>query len=342
MLIKEFIRRDYKTVGPYQWVQGIKHDLASNNALVVMEDGTYLGVLTSRDVVVKSHNLVIDCVLPKSPITSRHFIDHVLELMDEENTDVLPVVEDGQFDGVVFKNDLIGRLFTIIEKQKHHVRSIVHDLRNPITNISSLTSLLKSDGSHNPQELLEYTEQACSFANEIINELLMVSEIEDDQAPTKNEQTEITGFLRESISSCRGAMVAKNITLSEFLPNTPFYLSIDRIKLHRALFNLLSNAVKFTPEGGNITVSAESTDAMITISIADTGIGIPESMQPVIFEKFTKAKRFGTNGENSTGLGMYITKQLVELQGGRIWLESEEGKGTTFYIEFKGGSSIPS
>lgn len=339
MLIKEFIRRDYKTVGPYQWVQGIKHDLADNNALVVMEDGTYLGVLTSRDVVVKSHNLVIDCVLPKSPITSRHFIDHVLELMDEENTDVLPVMEDGHFDGVVFKNDLIGRLFAIIEKQKHHVRSIVHDLRNPITNISSLTSMLKSETPYNPQELLDYTEQACSFANEIINELLVVAEVEDHQTPSKNETTEMMDFVKESISSCMGATAAKHISLTESFPDTPFYLSIDRVKLHRALFNLLSNAVKFTPEGGNITVSAEIADTVLTISVSDTGIGIPESMQPVIFEKFTKAKRFGTNGENSTGLGMYITKQLIEIHGGRIWLESEEGNGTTFYIEFKSDSS---
>jgi two-component system sensor histidine kinase VicK len=99
------------------------------------------------------------------------------------------------------------------------------------------------------------------------------------------------------------------------------------------LENLLSNAVKFTHAGGQVTISLKNKGKKVLLQVSDTGIGIPQKLQTSIFDKFTKANRKGTKGESTTGLGLFIVKQIVDIHHGKIWLESEEGIGTTFFIE---------
>ncbi len=97
--------------------------------------------------------------------------------------------------------------------------------------------------------------------------------------------------------------------------------------------NLISNALKFTPEGGSITVNVEESDRSVLISVADTGIGIPKKYHATLFDKFSQARRTGLKGQHSTGLGMSIIKTIVDWHQGKIWFNSEENKGTTFYVE---------
>jgi two-component system sensor histidine kinase VicK len=100
------------------------------------------------------------------------------------------------------------------------------------------------------------------------------------------------------------------------------------------LDNLLSNAVKFTPEGGQVLVSLRQQEAKkVVLQVSDNGVGIPNALQDSVFDKFTKANRQGTGGEITIGLGLFIAKQIVELHQGKIWLESREQEGTTFYVE---------
>jgi two-component system sensor histidine kinase VicK len=101
------------------------------------------------------------------------------------------------------------------------------------------------------------------------------------------------------------------------------------------LENLISNAVKFTHAGGEVRISLKNKAQKVLMQVSDTGIGIPSKWQKNIFDKFTKANRKGTQGETTTGLGLYIVKQIVDLHKGKIWVESEENKGTSFFIEFK-------
>jgi two-component system sensor histidine kinase VicK len=107
----------------------------------------------------------------------------------------------------------------------------------------------------------------------------------------------------------------------------------DEVKFMQVINNLISNAIKFTHDGGIITIRIEEKKNLILISIQDNGIGIPEHLQDGLFEKFTKARRPGIKGEPSVGLGMSISKTIVEWHKGRMWFESKEHKGTTFYIE---------
>lgn len=341
MLIQELVSKDFKTVEPYQCVQAVKNDLADESALVVMDKGEFVGLLTLRDVVIKAHNLVIDCILPKPSITSQDFLENVLNLMISEHADALSVIDEGLFVGVVYKNDLMFLLQKVNLERQEHIRTIVHDLRNPIANISGLTEMLKLNSDSAKQELIGYAEDACAFANDIINDLLVSAEMEESGTKLSMHKTDIILFLKSCLNNISSSAMVKNIEVKDALPNTSFNLKIDKLKFKRAILNLLSNAIKFTPKGGYVKVGATIKGTKIVISVADNGIGVPKSLQPIIFDKFTKAKRPGTNNEKSVGLGMYITKQLIEQHNGKIWLESEKGKGTTFFIKLENKQKSP-
>jgi len=107
-------------------------------------------------------------------------------------------------------------------------------------------------------------------------------------------------------------------------------VEVDRKMMGRVLGNLFHNAIKFTPDGGRIAIGAAVADDKITASVADTGVGIPAEDLPRIFERFYKVDR--ARGKSGTGLGLAIARHVVEAHGGRIWAESVEGKGATFYF----------
>jgi two-component system sensor histidine kinase VicK len=111
------------------------------------------------------------------------------------------------------------------------------------------------------------------------------------------------------------------------------YADIDENKFLQVINNLLGNALKFTPDGGLLSVAVSQHPSHVLVTVADNGIGIPAALQAGLFERFTPARRPGLRGEKSTGLGMSIIKTIVELHHGHIWFESEEGCGTTFYIQ---------
>lgn len=121
-----------------------------------------------------------------------------------------------------------------------------------------------------------------------------------------------------------------------FQTNAPvIYIATDDMKLLQVVNNLTSNAIKFTRPGDEIRISVQDTPQSVIISISDTGIGIPKLLQPFLFEKHGPAGRTGLNGEKSNGLGLSISRNLTVLLGGRLSFESEEGKGSTFYVELK-------
>ncbi|RZL10649.1 MAG: ATP-binding protein [Hymenobacter sp.] len=106
----------------------------------------------------------------------------------------------------------------------------------------------------------------------------------------------------------------------------------------QVLNNLLGNCLKFTPDGGVVSVRVTQQPTQILLTVADTGIGIPAALLPRLFERFTPARRVGLRGEKSTGLGMSVIKTIVALHHGRIWVESEENRGTTFFIQLPLGA----
>ena len=152
--------------------------------------------------------------------------------------------------------------------------------------------------------------------------------------PVKFEQqTVLNQFLKNCIQFQELQAREKSIEIIFISSVEKVYADISRDKMMRAITNLLSNSIKFTRETGKIELSISLKDKRPLITIRDNGIGIPKNKQPFLFEKFSVARRAGTKGEKSTGLGMFIVKEIIDKHTGKLTFESEENKGTSFYIE---------
>ncbi|QHT65306.1 PAS domain S-box protein [Rhodocytophaga rosea] len=235
------------------------------------------------------------------------------------------------------------KLKKLYESQEILIHTVAHDLKNPIHIIKTLSSFLKKDMDAF-QEIdeqkkfrslthLEMIETSCEKAYSIIKDLLLIGEIELGKQPLEKENIEMKSFIEPLLRPFQLAAKEKGIGIHIDFSSEPVYAQINRDKFTRVIENLLSNAIKFTSNGGQVTVRSKKESQRVLLQVSDTGIGIPDSIQSNVFQKFTKAKRRGTEGEATTGLGLYIVKQIVELHKGNIWLESKENIGTSFYIE---------
>ena len=218
---------------------------------------------------------------------------------------------------------------------------VAHDLKSPINTITSLAGFLKKNlqklppaGDKHEQNmlLLQLISDTCQKAYATIRDLLLIGGFKSTH---DFEETDLGGFLESQLSVLGMEARKKGIHLTFDPPPVPLYATVNRDKFVRVLENLLSNAVKFTDPGGQVNVSLRPEGQRVILQISDTGIGIPAGLQPSIFNMFTRAGRKGTQGETTTGLGLYIVKQIVEMHGGRIWVESQENVGTSFFIALK-------
>lgn len=238
------------------------------------------------------------------------------------------------------QNESLQRAFLNLElndKEKDRIlRAVAHDLRNPIAGIGSLTALLLSeaDVDGEQKDLLELIKLATNNSLELIREILEATGTIGEKI-TKKEMVEINLLVSNSIDLLRFKAAEKNQRIVFEALDTPEELYISREKIWRVMSNLISNAIKFSPRGAEILVKVGHRDDNILISVKDHGIGIPAEMKQTVFNMFTEAKRPGTIGEPSFGLGLSISKQIVESHGGEIWFESVPGKGTTFYVLLK-------
>jgi signal transduction histidine kinase len=223
-----------------------------------------------------------------------------------------------------------------VNQDKDRIMGIVaHDLRNPISAVSSLTEIMmETTGEQTEQyEILKMIKTACNSSLELINEILLMAEMSGERSKVVKETVDVNEFLITGINLIRFRAQEKNQEIEPDLLILSTTMNVDPEKFRRVISNLITNAIKFSPEGSIIRVSAEKQTDRLLISVKDHGIGIPDAMKDSIFEPFTISKRLGTSGEKPFGLGLSIVKQIVEAHDGRIWCESEDGKGTTFFVE---------
>lgn len=213
--------------------------------------------------------------------------------------------------------------------------TVAHDLRNPIQAIQGVATILKlqlKDPADSDIEVINLIDTSCKKALHLISELLESSEMDSATFVLHTTPTAIDIFIHRTLKGFLPRIEEKQLNLTLDLRCEDAYAEIHHQKFARVIENLVSNAIKFTPEQGSIHMKSFNVDDQIKIEIEDSGIGIPEDLQSVIFDKFSKAGRSGLKGEKSTGLGMYIVKQIVELHDGQISLFSAEGQGTRFSI----------
>lgn len=207
---------------------------------------------------------------------------------------------------------------------------VAHDLRNPIGAMYSMASLMLEEPNRSEEDLMMLEMIKTSGKNS----LGLVSDLLQVQFRTEELQKEPID-IAEMLQYCVSLLLnkAKNKGQRINLQTTPVVLPASREKLWRVVSNLVANAIKFSPAGAAIAVKMEQGPQNVRISVKDEGIGIPPEMQEKIFDLFTEAKRPGTAGEQSFGLGLAISRQIVEAHGGKIWFESNPNKGTTFFVD---------
>lgn len=206
--------------------------------------------------------------------------------------------------------------------------AVVHDLRAPIGNISTITDfLLESVEGDENKELLNACKELCNKLLNIISDLLLISSLKHDSETAESTNVELT--INRTLAHFAALSKQKGIQLKMNKNFTNGSIKIAATKFERILENLLSNAIKFTPRGGKVEVNVKPKPECFEFEVKDTGIGIPKHLQPIVFDMFTKAKRPGLEGEQTTGIGLSLIKELIQNHGGKIWLESEEEKGTS-------------
>ena len=214
--------------------------------------------------------------------------------------------------------------------------SMSHELRTPLNAILGFSDLLlnQPDGTydHDSQvKFLTYVHSAGEHLLALINDILDLSKVEAGQMVLRPEPVDLAGLIREIMATVAPLAGDKGIALVN--RETAGELTADPGKLKQILYNLLSNAIKFTPEGGRVEVRADWSDLEVTISFSDTGIGMSADDLGHLFQEFWQSERSTNEANQGTGLGLALTKKLVELHGGRVTVTSELGAGSTFTVK---------
>ncbi|MCU0422259.1 MAG: PAS domain-containing sensor histidine kinase [Bacteroidia bacterium] len=255
--------------------------------------------------------------------------------------DCYPIIPDQQIKNIVFLVRNVTDYKTInnklekLNQEKDNILGVVaHDLRNPISAVLGLAEMM----SQRPDLTMDYLnliEKSATTALSTINDLLDVSELGKENFILEKDIVEVNELIRTAIDSTHFFAKRKRISVIFVPTQTDVFIWGNADKLIRLFSNLISNAIKFSNTEQYVNITCEVIENMVLINIIDQGIGIPAEYMNIIFNKFTKAGRVGTAGEKSLGLGMNIVKQIVQLHGGEISLESAVNKGTKVLVKFE-------
>jgi signal transduction histidine kinase len=246
------------------------------------------------------------------------------------------------FNAMVAALDQKEKLLTQKIEQLEHTNRIkneflgmaAHDLRNPISVISIYAAFLLENKSlslpEKEREMIVIIQRQSTFILRLLNDLLDVSVIESGRLNIDMTTNNYITFLKYNIRLNRVLAARKDIRLRLEAPATRLALGFDRQKMDQVLNNLISNAVKFSPPGSLVTIRARKDGPFVVTSIIDRGPGIPPEELETIFKEFHKGRAKPTAGEKSTGLGLAITRRIIEGHGGSISVESTPGKGASF------------
>jgi PAS domain S-box-containing protein len=225
-----------------------------------------------------------------------------------------------------------------IDRMKTEFISLAsHQLRTPLSAMKwFLELLLTSDSGKLTKDQTKYISNI-NISNErmieLVNSLLSVSRIESGRIVIDPKPTDIKTMLEGVIQEVEKMAEDKEIKLSLSVPTQLEKLNVDPKLMRNVYSNLVTNAIKYTPKNGKVSIIVSKKDDKLLSQVTDTGYGIPKEEQPKMFEKFFRAANILKKEPNGNGLGLYLVKEIVESSNGRIWFESKENEGTTFWFE---------
>lgn len=251
-----------------------------------------------------------------------------------------PTEGDSSWIVLVFHN--ITEIKRLEQVRSDFVANISHELNTPLSAVKGYLETLSDEWDEDPAKAKEYLEILQRHADRmqnIVSDLLQLSRIESGSDPVRKEPIQLKGYIDKIVLSLAPLAKKKEILLQSAVVDD-FCVWADPEKMHRALVNLLDNALKYTPNKGQVVIEAADQGTAITISIQDTGIGIPKGDQIRIFERFYRVDRARSRELGGTGLGLSIVKHIVEAHEGQIAVKSEMGKGTCFTITLPKNQTI--
>jgi signal transduction histidine kinase len=234
-------------------------------------------------------------------------------------------------------NDELRRLYTELEAASRHksefLASMSHELRTPLNAIIGFSQVLRDEmfGEVNERQA-EYLDDIVSSGNhllELINDVLDLSKVEAGQVELEIAPFSLRDVLERGVVMVRERATRDGVSVALAAHADAEVVEGDERRIRQVIFNLLSNAVKFTPAGGAIDVDSSRVNGEVRVAVSDTGPGVAPEDRERIFDEFQQAEA-GLDQREGTGLGLAVSRRLVELHGGRIWVESEPGKGSTF------------
>lgn len=222
--------------------------------------------------------------------------------------------------------------------RKNSVLAILsHDIKGSLALISvmnrQVAEHVRASGNVQMQNLTRLIGKICSKDMEMIHSLLNAEFLESAKVELNRKRLDLVENIEAVFNEYKHSerLLDRDFHLSS--ASESVYVEVDEVLFTQVFNNLISNAIKFTRDGGTISVTVEESRERVMVCVKDDGVGIPRELQPALFDRFTKARRPGIKGEQSTGLGMSIVKQIIELHGGKVWVESEENEGSSIFFE---------
>jgi two-component system phosphate regulon sensor histidine kinase PhoR len=216
------------------------------------------------------------------------------------------------------------------------VATASHELRTPLAAVyGAVRTLRRPDvdiGQANRELFLDIIENETERLTAIVGQILLADQLESDQVAVRDNLCDLAGLAGEVVAAAR-VRAPETIRIDVELPPAAPAVRCDEDKLRQVLVNLVENAIKYSPEGGDVVVHVEARNGSGRIAIRDHGIGIAPADHTRIFDKFTRLDPGLTRGVGGTGLGLYISRELVTRMGGTITVDSTPGEGSTFTVE---------
>ena len=213
-----------------------------------------------------------------------------------------------------------------------------HELKTPLANLSGFVDLILLDWErHGPpsekqQRQLEAVQRNGFRMDALVDDIMAMAKIESGTLELSPTDLDLAHELESVAGYIQGQLDEKDMTLELITPKTMTPVHADELRLSQIMVNLLGNACKYSPSGSSIWVVAQEAGQFVRIDVIDTGFGISAEDQVNLFSQFHRARNPSAQAVSGTGLGLYVTKQLVEAHGGKIWVRSQEGKGSTFSL----------
>ncbi|MBW9300646.1 cell wall metabolism sensor histidine kinase WalK [Pediococcus acidilactici] len=314
---------------------------------IVNEMATDFLNLENDQIVGKS---ILDILDLRGSVTLRDLLENqdpeVLDLSNDEQDLILHASfaliqrESGFISGLVCVLHDVTEQQKIDQDRKRFVSNVSHELRTPLTSMKSYIEALVDGAWKDPNvapNFLKVTQEETDRMMRMINDLLNLSRMDLGTARLDKEYVNLNELFNHILD--RFDMILKNgeksekiYTIKRDFTRRDIWVEVDTDKIQQVLDNIMNNAIKYSPDGGVITCRLVETHNHVIMSITDQGLGIPKEAISHVFDRFYRVDKARSRAQGGTGLGLAISKEVIQMHGGRIWVESREGEGSTFYI----------